>query len=291
MGALLKQRRRNIRYGFTIIELMIVIVVLSLLAAGILIPAIHRSRSGAYYIKCRTQLKQIHSAMILWSGSNQNRFPTPLEFDAATANASVASGNSTANLHSLLIFQNYYSPELPVCPQEANRNIKEDFDFDYGDADSSLDLTMNWDPNFDCEITGKGGRESNVSYANLAPTGDRFKNEWQDTLNSSFAVLSDRGPRDGISDPASTSYNVHGSQTAWSGNVVYNDNHVEGMSENRNADTAPFAPTVIWFLNASGKGLPDNLFFEDDTTNHADIWLSIFVRSTVDPSAYFPLWD
>ncbi len=281
--------RQKPRLGFTIVGLVVVLVVLSL-AAAILIPALHRARHGASYVKCRTQLKQTHSAWVLASQTNEGRFPVPLELDAATANSSIAPGNSTANLHSMMVFQKYYSPNLLICTRERSWDVSECTDYDYGGADSSLDPAMKWDPNFDCEITGKGGRESNVSFANLAPTGDRFKNEWQDTLNSSYAIMGDRGPKNGVWDQGSYAGRIHGSKNQWSGNVVYNDNHVEGMSVDNN-DAAPFAPTGITFLNASGQGQPDNLFFEDDTINGADIWMSIFVQDASDPAKYVPLWD
>jgi len=186
--------------GFTLIELLVVIAIIALLI-GILLPALGRARSNAKYMKCATQIKQIHQALVLWAEDYRGEFPLPNEFSEETADQAAETGNSTANLHSLMIFNNFYSPELAVCPSEPNGAVSVDEDYDYGQGTTNLQDTDQWDPDFKGDIeNARNG--SNVSYANMAPIGSRVNAEWQNSLNSSFAMLSDRGPRDGILEAA-----------------------------------------------------------------------------------------
>ncbi len=69
MGLLLKVRR-----GFTIVELLVVIAIISVLA-GLIMPALLRSRQEARKASCRNQLMQIGDGAIMYAGSYKGQWP------------------------------------------------------------------------------------------------------------------------------------------------------------------------------------------------------------------------
>ncbi|MBL1217069.1 MAG: prepilin-type N-terminal cleavage/methylation domain-containing protein [Planctomycetes bacterium] len=277
------------RHGFTLIELLVVIAIIALLI-GILLPALGRARANAKMMKCATQVKQVHQAWILWSQDYNNLFPRPVKISKTTADQADDPGDSTANIHSMMIFNNMYSPELCIDPSEANGSVSLVEDYDYGGSDSQLDEWDQWDWNFKCEI----GEESHVSYANAGMWGSRLSKEWQDSLNSTFAVVSDRGPQDGMSDKTDPSYLTHGSRTTWQGNIGYNDGHVKSLNETPGLTTGEdgaalaFAPSGVTYRSSDlDKDLPDNLFVEQDMGSGqdcggSDIFLCVFGETNAD---------
>lgn len=321
--------KRTNRSGFTLIELLVVIAIIALLIS-ILLPALGRVRANAKTLKCGTQLNQVHKAIVLWSQDRGNVYPQPHKVSLLTANKAQQQGNSTANIHSLLIYNNYYTPQILMCPSEANQWVEEHTKYDYGQgSDTELAPDDQWDWDFACDIEGKtkGKRlneyYSNVSYANMAQFGARYNKEWADSLNSSFAVFSDRGPGDGDNqsqgtngkpDKADPSYLNHGSRNAWAGNVMYNDGHggvlneLLGVSNDDTGRAAAFAPAGITWRDSKQnppKDLPDNIFWEQNittangsvTTGGTDIFLCVFGKpsdTNSDPSkstSAIQFWD
>lgn len=65
------------RVGFTLIEIMIVISIIAILAA-ILVPNYVRSRAQGVVTACKTNLKNLATAMEMYGHDNLGRYPTTL---------------------------------------------------------------------------------------------------------------------------------------------------------------------------------------------------------------------
>jgi prepilin-type N-terminal cleavage/methylation domain-containing protein len=84
------------RKGFTLIELMIVIAIIAILAA-ILVPNFIRARAQGMLTACRSNLKNIGTALEMYSTDNAGRYPS-------------AKANLTPD----------YLKTIPTCPSVGN---------------------------------------------------------------------------------------------------------------------------------------------------------------------------
>lgn len=267
-----------VRRGFSRVEaltLTVVGAVVLVLLYWVVSKSLYRARHGADFLTCSTRLNQMHKGLILWANDHDGRYPLPMDISTETAARGSQPGNSTANLHSFMIFNAYYGPETVICPQEPNRNVVMFKDYDFGTRPGGgVQAGDAWDVRFSADLEKRKG--CNVSYANLALVGGRLQTEWADSLNADYAVFSDRGPRNGQWDDGSLTLRRHGARTSWLGNVAYNDGHVAGT---------PFAGGEAEPFVVNG----DNLFLEEDADGRTDMWLSIFAATT--ESASVAQWD
>ena len=76
-GVLAQMRQTRIRSGFTLIELMIVIAIISILALIFSVNVI-RARAKGQYTGCVSNLKNMGASLQMYATDNSQRFPTTL---------------------------------------------------------------------------------------------------------------------------------------------------------------------------------------------------------------------
>ncbi len=97
--------RFSSRKGFTLIELMIVIAIIAILAA-ILVPNFIRARAQGQLTSCKSNLKNIGTALEMYATDNLGRYPGG---SAAGAKLTTADGGQQA-----------YLKTIPSCPSAGN---------------------------------------------------------------------------------------------------------------------------------------------------------------------------
>ncbi|MFG0249697.1 MAG: type II secretion system protein, partial [Phycisphaeraceae bacterium JB051] len=166
--------------AFTLIELLVVISIIALLI-GILLPALGAARRTARQMQNSTQVRGIHTALVLFSQGNNTYYPgitttgaesTTIENTGGTTAAyASATALETENRFKVLHADNYFTSEYMISPSETKTQ--------YDDAENLSTHNYSYALlELDVAITGA--------------TGSARRNEWRDTSNSEAVVLSDR---------------------------------------------------------------------------------------------------
>lgn len=231
--------------AFTLIELLVVISIIALLI-GILLPALGAARRTARQMQNSTQVRGIHTGLVLFSQGNNTYYPgkntigtnvAALAIYADGEQQSVASTNDTGAYVAFrfreLLEDNYFTGEYAISPSET----KDVW------AGSGNNLTAD-----------------NFSYALLQITTSGNRDvEWRDTSNSEAVVISDRAI-DNTDTGSGSIKSVHTNPSSkdvdeWRGSVGFNDNHVTFEATHDGLNTQ--------YGDSSITG--DNLFAATDT--------------------------
>ena len=283
-------RKTWLRRGLGRTEVIVIVSVVAAVAvvgclgstflAGLLLPALGKARQNALSLKDKAQLREMHQAMALLNSGLGGDFPTPGLVVLGGSQGEEDYGlNHSANLYSLLVAQNYVSPEILVGTTEVNPSISVKLDYDYGSHDPAAGVF--WDPTFVMHIHDPSVG-ANGSYAHLAFVGDR-RDRWRNTMDPAVPIFATRGVENGLG-PGNPEYDrsptlrLHGSPRQWVGHLVFNDNHTETWS----------SPTIsipsLVFDDGSGPR-PDNIFaaeFDHPNGRQAagDVFLGVFISAT-----------
>jgi prepilin-type N-terminal cleavage/methylation domain-containing protein len=215
--------------GFTLIELLVVIAIIGILLA-VLLPALARARATAKSTRDATQVKQIHAGWLSSAVQNEGRLPTPGLKKRLPVNGQIIMGrgaeditqNNHANMHSLCVMENLYPADLQVSSAEISPSVSTMTFYEWDRKNPAANVY--WDDRMRADLSAV----SHISYASMPIAGPRKAKQWNNSADSSFAILGMRGPKDG--DIAqminSKTSEMHGPPREWQGPIGYNDNSV-----------------------------------------------------------------
>ena len=249
--------------AFTLVELLVVISIIAILI-GILMPALANARASARQLEDSKKSQSLHQGWLTYAAQNDEQFPTPSHIDALphpVHGEQMGFGapdwelNTTPNMHSAAVMANLYTPLDMQSPTEASPHVyPAEYNYDlYNPYPADGEEDVLWDDGMRGDLSA-GGEGCHFSYSSMPLFGDRFRREWQAGGHSDFAILGNRGPKYGEHQENHTTYLFHGQPDSWSGNIVFNDNHIDFLNH--------WLDPKITFRNHHGQ-IEDNLFMFD----------------------------
>lgn len=106
-------RRR--RHAFSMAELLIIVFLVALIA-GLLLPALAKSKSKAQRIQCVNNLKQVGLAYRIWGGDNEDKYPMQVSTNKGGSLEYVTEGN--AFRHFQCLSNELVTPKILACPAD-----------------------------------------------------------------------------------------------------------------------------------------------------------------------------
>lgn len=210
--------------------LIAVVCVLVLLLIGVIILNTAVGPRGVHgVLKDSTHIRGIHQSWLVFAREYDGELPTPSMINRlgpngiqTTAGKEDLSLNTTANLFSVCILHNYFTPALCIGVNEPNPKVTVCDTYNFNGYNPNAGVY--WDNAFTADLqTG-----SNVSYAHMPIYGKLRAKHWRDSLgDQAWPILGNRGPLNGANDPKSYTFKIHQPFDQWSGNICFADNHTE----------------------------------------------------------------
>jgi prepilin-type processing-associated H-X9-DG protein len=231
--------------GFSLVGMLISMVCVLVLFV-ILMNSINKATTGqgsalqgtVRSFEDQMQLTSLYQAMLAAAPDHRGRYLTPSDI----TDADDVTQNTTANLFSAMVMEHYTNCKLLISANEYSGYVEEKFDYDYT-AYSPQSRAM-WDTTFVADLS----KLSNTSFAHMPLCGDRFDKQWRSSMDGTFPLVGNRGPKDGVANPDSWTYGRNGQ---WGGHIMFGDGHVEYAS----SFDLP-GRTVV----KDGQTVPDNVF-------------------------------
>lgn len=302
------------RRGFTVIELVfvlagvVILVVVGFVGLGIMMPAMGTAKATARQLVDATQIRGIGQAFTIWAGNNDDMYPLPSKIDLKDATVADVgrAKDTTGNIMSMLVNDGSIIADMLVSPAESNSKISAYTMYEVEQPTGAVDPNNAlWDPKLTGDFTRTAG--GHISYAHLIPVGERLK-MWSPTYKASEAVLGNRGPqvasttRNGantttaFANPTSNTLLIHASGTGgWSGNIAYNDNHVDFHSDlythNANVGATSLHNPLTDTAEDGTVTQHHDVLFHDEEGYDSNLFLGIFNAAGETEAEYNAIWD
>jgi len=264
-----------------------------LLLAAVLLPQFTRARINQTQIKAGTQIRGFGQSLINWAADHKGSMPLPSVLDRtdATVAATGRAKDTSANIVSMLIFEQMLVPELMVSPLETNPNVEVMTDYSYSAPASAVrpDEAL-WDPAFSADFTAS--TPGHLSFAHMPPVGTSRFAKWSTSAFTAGTVLvGTRGPEMvGVGGTAREPLPIYANPKSnmlldgpWQGTVAFGDGHAEFL-------TSPFVRGVA---TINGVAQPADALFVDETwdTHGENDFLGIFTTAGAMPADFRAIWD
>jgi hypothetical protein len=262
-GNRIDHRDRLHAAGFSMVGMLITMACIVVLFA-IMMTSLNKATTGqgsqqentVRSFEDKMYLSALYTSMLTNAGDNKGRFLTPSEMMPKRD----PTLNTTANVFSAMIAQNYTTPKQLISGNEYSPNVWEMENYDFTAYDPRAGVL--WDKRFQADLNTL----SNTSFAHVPLFGKRLEQKWNSTMDSRTAMLGNRGPKDGIANPLSATYGRDG---AWRGHIVFADAHVEFIDV--------FTPNGMT-ATVEGKTVPDNIFHMEEGPNGLDTILAFTLK-------------
>ncbi len=304
---------RTVSGGFALVDALACVILAGVLGATVGVGALRQAgaadplgaREQASMMRDATSQRAMIQGMIIWAGSNKDAYPLPSDVDRADTTVSPLglAKNTTANIFSLMVFNNLLTPEQLISAVENNPNIREYKGYELVLPKKAVDPGKAlWDPGMSADFTAG---PANISFAHLELSTSR-RQRWKDTFSAENAVICTRGPRivsvqaadestasPTFADEKSNTFLMFKQKSRagkWSGCVAFADGRVE-LVENH---FAPKHKTVTGktYDDKQNTKRPDMAFFDEpDDPISTNNFFGIFTTAGEKPSDFKSIWD